>query len=1006
MSHLVANGADESEDAWRAVLEKAILAIVSVKYYRPRNFDTWACGSFTATGFVVSVEHSLIVTNKHVTSDGPFIGKVVFKNSEEAPAHVVWVDPIHDYAILRFDSTKLKFMTLEELHLAPERARVGVAVRIPGNDAGERMAVLSGIIARVDRPAPSYGLGKYYDFNTYYIQASANTSGGSSGSPVIDIKGNAVALNAGGSVHAASSFFFPLERVKRAVEFIIAGKTITRGTLQVEFSQRGFDECRRLGLPSDMEKDFRDKDTNLHGLLAVKTIVPQGPASGKLKTGDLLLKMNGVMVNHFVEIAEILDSSVGGTVSVVVFRNKTVLELTDLPVNDLFSLIPTSFLEIGDAIVHSLSFNLAKQYLHPLSAGGPVFIADPGDLFGVAGLPHYCIITAVNHKPTPTIEEFVKVTKTLQQGERIPVRYYPLSKKNVDQVRIVLWETKWSRYRCASRDVSTGVWSYNLIEYEKVDLAPQPFTGGFLLFQEDKNTHQKLAAATVSSLCIVRSHTTFGTDGYNGRLASGVGIIVDASIGLVVADRHTVPTSAVTLFCNFANNITVPARLLYFHPFFSLAWLLYDTSFVSNLPLTSITMPQTTPIVGDDIYYATLNTNTQIPRVQATRIKATGHFYFHDSNPPRYRVMNWDDAIQLEFSPDVAGVLVDKSGTAHGIWLSSPDGKSHLGMNLGRRSHARLVSDALIKVCGANQYKLGIPEEMPSILAVDVEFSEVYISKARRLGLADDWIARICSERKSSLQFGDPTPDAASAPLDSARGDAYSIVTVRRVRASEGDEEFEHPLVEGDLVLSVDGEVAFNVRDQLMKVLEYDQIPTAPSVASLRVLRYGEEKDVDMPWTLLSGIPQNRYAHWAGLIVQPAHRALFFHVKRLPKGIFIPLLRHGSPAQKDGVSACWFITEVDGVKTPDIESFLRVVEGENWRSTVSIIDPVTKEWTEPETSVASSEQVYGYQNSRSFRLTVESLEHVVKVLMVETCEMSRVFWPTWMMMALEQGISV
>lgn len=270
------------------------------------------------------------------------------------------------------------------------------------------MSILSGVISRLDRNAPDYGEG-YNDFNTNYIQAAASASGGSSGSPVVDVNGFVVALQAGGSSEAATDYFLPLDRPLRALQCIQQKKPITRGTLQTQWLIKPFDECRRLGLTGQWENAVRKGFPEEIGMLVAETVLPEGPADKKIEEGDILIKVNGELLTKFVRLDDILDSNVGKKITVNVQRGGQDLEL-ELRVGDLHAITPDRFLSVCGASFHNLSYQVARYFAIPVRG---VYVCEPAGSFRFDGSEKGWLIESINNKKTPDLEAFIEAMKTI-----------------------------------------------------------------------------------------------------------------------------------------------------------------------------------------------------------------------------------------------------------------------------------------------------------------------------------------------------------------------------------------------------------------------------------------------------------------------------------------------------------------------------------------------------------------------------------------------------------------
>jgi S1-C subfamily serine protease len=883
----------EESSRWTRTLERISTGVVAIQIDAARAFDTEWNTSAQATGFVVDAERGLILTNRHVVTPGPVTALATFLNREEVELEPVYRDPVHDFGFYRYDPSKLRYIKPAELPLFPEGAQIGVEIRVVGNDAGEQLSILAGTLARLDRQAPEYGVGRYNDFNTFYYQAASGTSGGSSGSPVLDIRGRVLALNAGGSTGAASSFYLPLPRVVRALKLLQAKQPVSRGTLQTIFRYTPYDELRRLGLPPTVETTARKTAPTRTGMLVVTEVQPGADAYGQLAVGDVLVSAADRPISDFEVLDALLDDRVGGKIELSVVRGGGTRKVV-LPVQDLHAITPDEFLEIGDGVLHTLSWQMARHMNVPIYG---VYVANPGYMFGSAGIPRGAVMTELDGKPLKSLDDALAVFATLGHGQRTTLRYFTMEDTRTLQFTSLRVDRAWFPARHCVRDDNAGLWPCEAIAAGPDAPPPKPGTTQFARMGD------KLVDEYAPSLVLVEFSMPYSISGVTERNYHGTGVVLDPVRGLVAVDRNTVPVSLGNVRLTFAGTVEVEATVEYVHPLHNLAVLRYDPKQLGETPVRAVKFAQKMPATGELVHVVGLQADNRVASQQAT-VASIGPVAFPLSRTLQFRDANLEIMRLVNGPADFDGVVVDKRGDVVALWSSFAyeDGRELVQQNMG--VPASLVEEML-------EYA----RDGRTLYSAEAEFGLLSLAEARRLGLPEAWIDRVTTHNPRRR----------------------TVLTVDRLVAGTPAAGLLAP---GDLLLAVDGKVVNSFADISAAV-------RAPEV-SLTLWRAGAELSIPLKTVVLSGLDVDRVLLWAGATLHAPHRAMAVQRGIAPDGVFIAFFMYGSPASRYKLWAGRRITEVDGIPVPDLDAFIRAVSGRpdgssvrlktvSWNDSVEII---------------------------------------------------------------------
>jgi S1-C subfamily serine protease len=312
---------DRLEEVSRRVLPAVVSVEAGAKPVKPGGTSSKETGS----GVIVKLEgrpEYFIVTNYHVIKDSPrpHDGRLlttanitlVLKDGRILRPTRLWSDPETDVAFMTVDGAL-------DLPTAPlgnsDNARIGRLVLAMGNPFGHGWSVSHGIISARDRGQVNLGNATRLK---EFLQTDAAINPGSSGGPLIDMRGEVIGITTAiASLSPSNSgvgFCVPINMVKRVMtQLLTTNGPIPRGYLGAQLAE--------IFEPSEALRLGR---THVNGAL-VERIYPGSPAEiAGLRPADIILAVDNLPIKSEGQFINLISSMTPGQpIRLQVWRNRT-----------------------------------------------------------------------------------------------------------------------------------------------------------------------------------------------------------------------------------------------------------------------------------------------------------------------------------------------------------------------------------------------------------------------------------------------------------------------------------------------------------------------------------------------------------------------------------------------------------------------------------------------------------------------------------------------------------
>ncbi|AWS50573.1 MULTISPECIES: Do family serine endopeptidase [Providencia] len=360
------------------------------------------------SGVIIDAQQGYILTNNHVI-DGADKIQIQLNDGREIAVNLIGKDPQTDIALLKISNAKdIKNLTAVSI-ADSDKLRVGDFAVAVGNPFGLGQTATSGIISALGRS------GLNLEGLENFIQTDASINRGNSGGALVNLNGELIGINtailAPGGGNIGIGFAIPSNMAKNLSEQLIKHGEVKRGILGIKGTEMNSDIAKAFNIDAQ------------RGAFVSEVLPKSSAAKAGIKSGDVLVSVDGKRINSFAELrAKIGTSQIGKEITIGLIRSGKPMEVKVVLENDEGS--ATKAEKLSESLLGATISNATVSN----TKGVQVDSVAPKSPAAAIGLVKGDLIFGVNDARVETIEQFRKIIdakppvlamKVLRDGETL-----------------------------------------------------------------------------------------------------------------------------------------------------------------------------------------------------------------------------------------------------------------------------------------------------------------------------------------------------------------------------------------------------------------------------------------------------------------------------------------------------------------------------------------------------------------------------------------------------------